>query len=1457
MSEFPESQFHSAVANAPADDDLSATGLLTAALEDYLAKLEAGERPDRDRYVAQHPQIAAELGRCLDGLQFVHRVAPDLSDHGDSEAGYRLGGPLGEGQAALGDFRIIREIGRGGMGVVYEAEQLSLQRHVALKVLPFAAVLDPKHLQRFKNEALAAAQLNHPHIVDVYGVGCERGVHYYAMRLIEGETLADVVRQLQQFETSRCAATSGKSPPPDPEATQIYGLPTRLLAGTMGEDARAETPVAGMWSTERSVQSKAYFRCVAAIGRQVAEALDHAHQQGIVHRDVKPSNLMLDANGDAWITDFGLAHIETSASLTMTGDILGTLRYMSPEQALAKRIVIDHRTDVYSLGVTLYELLTLKPAFAGEDRRELLRKIAFDDPAAPRKLNHSVPAELETIVLKAVSKNPNDRYATAQELADDLGRFLKDEPIHAKRPTLMQRGRKWARRHRSVVTTGIAAALILAVMAVVGIAINSTQLAEQRDVAKKGWDEADRRRVTAEQSTRQAKRSLYEARLAQARAGRRSGRVGQRFESLKAIREAARLARELKLGESARMDLRNEAIACLALCDVQPLKTWEVQLHQWPAFDANSTHNATTDGDGNVSVRRVADDRELALLPIRERAYEMSRAHSFSPDGRLLATRSGSELLIWNWRTKTVVFRTRFADDPRRMTSFSPDATRVAVASAAGWVAVFDLNSGRELTRMRIGANPQQVAFSPHGRRLAISSYYDRQLQIRDAGTGKLQWKIDVASRALEVSWHPAGRLLAVSNNDFDIEVWDTKTGRVHAVLRGHQAAPQRLHFDDIGNVLCSWSWDGTVRLWNPDTGQERFRAFGIDGWLGADGRKLVSRVGHSFQLWKVTRGEVLRTLPFQRGALIDIHAVTISPGGRWLAVSGNREAVAGFGLYDLWRGQPPVFVPIRGTESVLFHPSGRALFVSDHSGVYRWPLQSDGRKLRIGPPTKLAGGRAGQLTIDPKGRYLAYPTWPGGAEVVDLRDSNSRPRFLPHRNCSCLAASPDARWIATATRQGRGVKVWEAATGRLVKSLASDVQANPVFFSPDGRRLITSTYNGPRIWDVGTWKLERQGHLQIGPIGWPRREIAWSRDGTLVAAAVSLYHVHLQDARSGKPLATFESPEGFQFRHLLFSPSAGQLVTASSRPPYVRVWDLRRLRHELKAMRLDWDEPPFPPAGNTAKPAGPIRVEVNLGYLPYQRRGRSLAAKKQWKQALAENARGIAVYGDAWELWDLRAQAHAALRDWDGYVRDFTRLIELRPHDRGAYLRDRAAAYARLGRWDLAIADREKYVELAPDDARAKNNLAWWLLTMPETRLRDPQRALELIEQAVKQAPKNANFWNTLGVAHYRSGNYSTAVAALNRSLELRGENSWDLFFLAMAHWQISHRSTNVAPPPSSADQPRLLYGKAVEWMQKHKPNDEELRRLRAETETLLKINRPSPTPGRTPVVAPKPKRN
>jgi serine/threonine protein kinase len=505
--------------------------LVAQVVDEFQARQRRGENPDPEEYAQRHPEAAGVLREVLAALRLVGLSAP---------AREYMPADEDELTGTLGDFRLLREAGRGGMGVVYEAEQISLGRRVALKVLPFAATMDPRHLQRFHNEARAAACLHHEHIVPVYSVGCERGVHFYAMQFIEGQTLAAFIHELR-----RQAGPAAPEPIRQGTHERVVGdadvaLPTTPHSTGRAVIAAADTAPRADLSTQHSERGEEHFRSLARLGVQAAEALEHAHERGIIHRDIKPGNLLLDERGSLWVTDFGLAQAEQGeGNLTMTGDLLGTLRYTSPEQVLGKRVGIDHRADVYSLGVTLYELLTLRPAFAGNDRQELLRRVAFEEPAAPRKMDRNIPGELETIVLKAMEKNPADRYATAQELADDLRRFLQHEPIRATKPTWIRRASKWSRRHPAVVRS----AMIVLVLLTAG-SLSSTWLIWQEKMRTSqalvaeadARKRADEEKTNAQEREAEAKAALTYLESAFTAAARREG----------AMAHDERLSRQIK-----------------------------------------------------------------------------------------------------------------------------------------------------------------------------------------------------------------------------------------------------------------------------------------------------------------------------------------------------------------------------------------------------------------------------------------------------------------------------------------------------------------------------------------------------------------------------------------------------------------------------------------------------------------------------------------------------------------------------------------------------------------------------------------------------------------------------------------------------------------------------------------------------------------------------------------------
>jgi tRNA A-37 threonylcarbamoyl transferase component Bud32 len=382
----------------PADSAAELVGIL----DRYMAELRSGRAPDRDRLLADHPELAAQLEACLAGIEFVHLAA---------------GPAIPEVPATLGEFRIIREIGRGGMGVVYEAEQTSLRRRVALKVLRYGAVADEEAMQRFHREAETVARLHHTNIVPIFAIACERGVHYYAMQFIRGRSLADVLVEAQ----------------------------------------RAGNPLSPAE--------------IARWGLQAAEALAHAHQRGVIHRDIKPSNLLLDSENIVWLTDFGLAKCADEVTLTLCGMLMGTPRYMSPEQAESVRRPIDHRTDVYSLGASLFELATGRPVFDATAPMGVIAQILTEEPARPRTIRPDLPRDLETIILTCLAKDPAQRYPTAQALAEDLRAVGDGRPIRARRANALGTVVRYVRKRKKALRAGAlvaAATLLLMVGALFG-----------------------------------------------------------------------------------------------------------------------------------------------------------------------------------------------------------------------------------------------------------------------------------------------------------------------------------------------------------------------------------------------------------------------------------------------------------------------------------------------------------------------------------------------------------------------------------------------------------------------------------------------------------------------------------------------------------------------------------------------------------------------------------------------------------------------------------------------------------------------------------------------------------------------------------------------------------------------------------------------------------------------------
>ncbi len=439
---------------------------LASVLDQYLSHMEQSEPVDVEALKTQHPDLAEVLTLYLEKLNFLVKL-PRTLDEGVEPL-------ISEGaHQQLGDFKLLGEIGRRGMGVVYEAHQTSLNRRVAIKLLPLASMLDSHQIARFHNEARAAGLLQHDHIVPVYSVGVERGINYFAMQFIDGISMDAWIEG--QRHLTHVGQTLGDS-------QEYHSHVPADLGGLSG----SQSPRLGEALLREKTQVREKWQTVVSWVLQIAEALHTAHEAGVVHRDVKPSNIMFDKTGKIWITDFGLARCQTEMSLTRSGDVIGTMRYMSPEQARGQSALVDGRTDIYSLAATLFEMLTLRPAHAGDDAPTILQKIDKQEITPLRMLRPDLPRDLETVIAKAMSKNREARYETALEFAADLTRVLNGEATLARPATLADRLSRFASKHRSVVLTGAT----IVVLGFVGLAVASAKLAIAKQVSEANASQA-------------------------------------------------------------------------------------------------------------------------------------------------------------------------------------------------------------------------------------------------------------------------------------------------------------------------------------------------------------------------------------------------------------------------------------------------------------------------------------------------------------------------------------------------------------------------------------------------------------------------------------------------------------------------------------------------------------------------------------------------------------------------------------------------------------------------------------------------------------------------------------------------------------------------------------------------------------------------------------------------------
>ena len=1288
---------------------------LDALAEDFLDRMRSGERPAVSEFLARAPERAVELEELLSALILVE----DVKLH--AEATFADGQPGSPGDTPvlkrLGDFRILRELGRGGMGIVYEAEQESLNRHVAIKVLAPGTARSPQITQRFLREAKAAAQLHHTNIVPVFGVGERDGLHYYAMQFIRGLSLDKVLKEVRRQR-------EGAPANPADELTAIHPA----LAATCNTDER-------------------YARSVARIGFQVAQALGYAHQQGTLHRDIKPSNILLDVHGVAWVTDFGLAKGLEDDDLTGTGDLVGTIRYMAPERFQGR---CDGRSDEYSLGLTLYELLALRPAFEAADREGLLYQVNRVEPLRLRSLNPAIPVDLETIVHKAIEKEAEHRYGCAAELAEDLHSFLDDRPIAARRVSSTERLTRWARRNPGLATLGTALAGMLALIVVV-IIVADLRLRRQHDATMANLGRAER-------AERDAVSKLLDSYVANTRAVRRSRFAGQRFEGLRTIQAAAHLDQR---GNRA-SDLRNEAIACLALPDLQPTRTWA----EGPEggflgvdFDPVSARMARGTPDGDVLVGSPEAPGDLIRLPGSGLRAVMVR---FSRNGRYLAVKhqAGGDVVLAVWDTLRAEKLLNVADGVHGdAVDFHPDGRTFAAGRRDGSIVLYDLDQKKELRRIPPGPVPQTIRFDSTGERIATVGRGARKgVQVRHVkdGTTAAGWAL--SEYGYSVEWHPDGRWLAVGGEAGTIRLLDTRdASRTPKTIEAHDGTVVALAFHPEGWLLASASWDGTMRLWDIRSSEQLVRCTLAEVRplrFSSDGRYLGPGLdGASAWCWDVAEGVECRSLFSPEDRVARSWSVDYLAGTGVLASSratGARLEVPG--------GSATAHVALPGTVGIAAAPDGSFLITSGATGLLRWPVApSAAGDLHVGPPETIAplsGTPTGRVSLSRDGCTLAVVVdgEAGRVVVLDLSGRDPPVRLTGHPNLERIDLSPDGRWVATGTWQGNGVKLWDARGGRLTDEFAVDGSAE-VLFSPDSRSLATASGDEYAVWDLNT-RSQRMHIPRSQATGLPGK-MAFSVVDGVMAIVKTRSLVQLVDVASGREVATLEAPESKNVSALGFSPDGRRLVVARETAG-MQVWDLAAIGRGLESLSLHWDAAiSVGPVGRAAFVPKRIVVE-DAPWMNHLARGEELARLARWDDA---------------------AQAfEEAITSGARHIDAQMRRVLLR--------RARAdeSAYSEACRQLLQMGDGP---ELA---SRVAHEVAWACALGPRA-VDDYSPVVKLAELAAASEPSSSRL-NTLGAILYRSGRFEAAVQQLRRAVELRGDDGtpYDAFFLAMAHQQLGH---------------------------------------------------------------------
>lgn len=1003
----------------------------------------------------------------------------------------------------IGDYELLERIGRGGMGIVYRARQISLRREVAVKVLLDSAFATPDELARFRSEAAVAAALHHPNIVAIHEVGEQAGQQFFSMDLVAGQDLAALTRN-----------------------------------GPLGA------------------------RHAAEIVQKIAGAIHHSHERGILHRDLKPSNVLVDSLGEPHVTDFGLAKriraesfmatdmpsggagLESGGApdpaLTLTGQIIGTPGYMSPEQATAKR-TLGPAADIYSLGSLLYHLLTARAPFAGETPTAVLRQVEEQEPISPRLLNPSVPRDLETICLKCLAKEPARRYRSAHEMGEDLGRFLRQEPILARRASALEHAWQWCRRRPALACALAGIALLLLV-----IAITSTLSVSRIDRLRREADvnlyAADMR--LAEQAVTESKFGVAVELLERHRPGRGAvqkvaswiggSKNGPGFFShlepdLRGfewyyLMDQCRSDEEATLGHHREQvqraafspDGRFAATAAgnVTIWDIpsgRPAHDFEKPAFVWAlAFSPDSRRLAAAFQDLAVVCYDLPESREISVITNLE-SYPLS--FHWEPDNKHVNVFCSGQTLAWDTRGGAPATRSGIAKGTTRL-ALTPDGRRAAALVGNQTLSILDMQEVRQLGEAKLPAPVRSLAISPDGTRVVTGDYSGR-LDARS--TAELEQSTSVSGHrgmvAIEV-FSPDGRSLATGGADQLIRLWETGTWTQTKSLRGHRSVIFAIAFSPDSRWLISGDKTGEVKLWSLATNRTEQSGSGLAKVaLASDGTALafINASGRLEVRACDKPDPSVIELPFRR------------------VLYGKPSAVSTNGIIVCDEASHPILLQSDGRPAshklpecfpVLLSPNARYLIYSsgDSALLKVWDILEQRQVLQITNTQKSAGPAA--IAADNRHLGIGFPD--GTVRVSDLRSGRILADFPAHHGyCYACDFSRDGRFLVTAGHDGL-VKLWEVDLAKLISQFASSADAYwTVALAPDGRRIAAGTGESAIIlWDVAS--RQEVGSFSLGePLRPVEGQLRFAPGGeALVFVGAESWHIWRAAAFSEKASA-------------------------------------------------------------------------------------------------------------------------------------------------------------------------------------------------------------------------------------------------------------------------------------------------------------------------------------------------